>query len=257
MNKQLIAAVAGLWLALGVGGAWGQDVPNIGALTPNTPRIDLSPGASPVLVQDGDSLFATDGSETSPALTTLDFALQTFTKQIYWHNVSLGGRTMSTLVSIFPTNVAPFYKPNETKFVVHVIGGGNDIRASKTAAQIFASLQQYVNLVHALGSNAVVAVATTPLQCDVLGNPTWLSALQTYNGLIQAGWNVSQASGGLGADALIDYFANPTIGMNTYASSAFCDSTYSNTIPPGQHLNNLGKSIMGPIESPVIMSLIP
>jgi hypothetical protein len=39
--------------------------------------------------------------------------------------------------------------------------------------------------------------------------------------------NAAQNSGGYGADGIANYWADPTVGANSYSMSAFCNRTYS------------------------------
>jgi hypothetical protein len=71
--------------------------------------------------------------------------------------------------------------------------------------------------------------------------------------LIYEHWNKPQSLGGLEADALVDYFGDPTIGDNTYSSSAFCSAQWSRD---GSHLNDGGKAIMGRIEAEAIVKFL-
>jgi GDSL-like lipase/acylhydrolase family protein len=207
------------------------------------------------LISDGDSLSTTAGS--SDGKTVSDYT--GLPANIVSVVVGVGGATTTGMVAAFATHVTARYTTavavagSSVPFVVHFIIGANDITLGTPFATSYANIQTYINNVHALGSNAKVIIATVPLECNIFGNGTWLTLLQAYNNSIYANWNVPQASGGLGADGLDDWFAEPTVGMNTYASSAFCSSTYS---PDGLHLNDFGKAFLGPLEGAAAAKLL-
>jgi hypothetical protein len=211
------------------------------------------------LVNDGDSLPTIDGSTDGGSLMTY---VAVPGKALAAPTVAVIGQTLAGNITSFPNTVGAVYNSAKAvygvsiPFVVQIYAGGNDIRGGASAATIFANLQSYVNLVHALGPNAKVIVVGYLVQCDIQQNGSWVAVLQTLNTNVIANWNVIQGSGGLGADGLANYFANPTIGPNTYASSAFCGfpNTYS---PDGQHMTDVAKAIAGPIEVAAATPLFP
>lgn len=209
-------------------------------------------------LNDGDSLSNQSGT-TQTGDTFQDYALTSSSKpQILGYNTAIAGETLATMVANFSTQVQPLYtaccSSSSKPFIVIIMGGANDIRAGTAVATIYASLQSYVNKVHALGSNAKVLVASYPVQCDIFNTPSWLSELQTFNGDIIGNWNVTQGSGGLAADGLFNLWANTTIGPNNYSSSAFCSTTYS---PDGQHMTSLAKIIAGSVQAGVMAPFLP
>jgi hypothetical protein len=203
------------------------------------------------LINDGDSLMSINGSSTRR--TSLSFVVPLLKGAALTANTSIPGETLAQMVANFSKNVGSKYDKGYRLFIVHSLGGGNDIRARASASDLYALLQQYVKAVHALGPNAVAIVSSYPLQCDIFNHPERRVALQSYNNLIYDGWNKPQSSGGLGADGIVDYFADPTIGANTYSSSAFCSADWSTD---GGHLNDAGKAIMGLIEAQGILQFL-
>lgn len=250
MMKWLIAAIVALWLS-----------PCL-AFQPQVAAKNL-PGVVAYLIDDGDSFFTTAGTAATGGQTILGYVIVPG-KSPYLgkYIVAKDGQTMATVLANFTTNITPLYNQATTlygssyQFVVQLLAGANDIRAGTAASVIYANMQSYVNAVHALGSNAKVTVGSYPLQCDVFQNSTWLASLQTLNGLIIAGATTAQGSGGLGADGLANFFADPTVGMNTYSSSAFCGSPNQYS-PDGQHGTALSKSIFAPVESAAVTPLMP
>jgi hypothetical protein len=205
------------------------------------------------VVFDGDSMSLPQTGTNDQSYHTFSLEFLSYTGLNSW-NVAIGGETLQTMLADFSAHVGSLYVAT-APFVVVVEGGTNDIRLNGTApATIYGYLQSYVTAVHALGSNAKVAVTVNLLQCDIFENGTWNSSLQTLNNDIIANWNVPQGSGGLGADAIVNIWANPTIGPDSYTSSAFCNSTYS---PDGQHPTLLSMGIMGSIEGAAVQPLLP
>src|SRR5262245_23634164 len=166
---------------------------------------------------------------------------------------SIPGQSLGQMVQRFTNNVGSKYDSKYRVFIVHSLGGANDVRAGASATQIYPYLQAYVRSVRALGSNAIALVSTYPLQCDIFKAQPLKAAIQSYNDLIYAGWNKPQTSGGLGADGLVDYFGDSTIGANSYSYSAFCNTEWSGE---GQHLNDAGKARMGQIEAQAIAKFL-
>ena len=156
-------------------------------------------------------------------------------------NTSISGETLAQMVRNFSTNVAKRYNRKYKNFIVHSLGGGNDIRAGASPANLYILLQSYVNAVHALGPNATAVIATYPLQCDIFKSTKRMDSLRSYNDLIYSGWNKPQNAGGLGADGLVDYFGDTTIGPST-SILVFCSVEWSKD---GQHLNDAGKATTG------------
>jgi hypothetical protein len=195
------------------------------------------------LINDGDSLMSVMGS--SSGKTSLSFVVPKLPSGALTANTSIPGETLAQMVANFWQHVGRKHSYDYRLFIVHSLGGSNDLRRGTPAASIYALLQAYVKSVHALGSNAVSIVATYPLQCDIFNNPARRDAIKSFNELIYERWNKPQSSDGLEADALVDYFGDPTIGANSYSSSAFCSPQWSQD---GGHLNDDGKAVMGRIE---------
>lgn len=241
------------------GSLWFLDVDSDGAyaLAPDGSQL-IESATSPafalrsILVNDGDSLYQFTGS-TFPTTSLTPFCTDDLPKSfIVAQNVSIGGATCDSLLSTFFSRVTPLYQSG-VPFVVSLLVGGNDVRAGDSAATIITNLKAYVSAVKALGSNALCALSTYPVQCDVSQSPTWTAVLQTVNNDLIANWNVSQGSGGYGADALVNYWADPTIGPGNYTSSLFCNTNYS---ADGHHGNDAVKQIMGQIEASALAPLL-
>ena len=114
----------------------------------------------------------------------------------------------------------------------------------------YANLQAYVNLVHALGANAKVIVATEFIQCDILAAPVKLAAMQDYNTRIKTGWNKPQSTGGLQADGFADYQADTVIGPGNYTSSNLCSNTAIS--PDGQHPTDTAMGYFAAVKAAVV-----
>lgn len=214
-----------------------------------------------VVLADGDSFFTGHGAtfDNSILRCAISGCLGTTSalkRQVRAYNNAINGETLATMLTNFSTNIPVYYQAGYRTFIVHLLAGANDIRASTSVSTIYSGLQTYVNSVHALGSNAKVIIATQPVQCDIFQNGTELAALQSLNNMILANWNVPQASGGLGADGLDDLFHTPTVGPGNYAGSAFCGSPnqYSQD---GQHPTDLTMSLLGPVMGAAINAALP
>ena len=114
-----------------------------------------SPGerSDVILINDGDSLLNVNGSPMD-GKTSLSFALPLLNGSVSAVNTSIPGETLAQMVDGFSNNVGRKYESKSRAFVVHSLGGGNDIRAGVSASEVYARLQAYVRSVHALGSNA-------------------------------------------------------------------------------------------------------
>ena len=212
----------------------------------------IGEGSDVFLINDGNSLLNVNGSPWTKK-TSLSFALTLLNASMRTENTSIPGETLAQMVDRFSNNVGSKYERKYRVFVVHGLGGGNDIRAGASAAQVYALLQAYVRSVHALGPNAFAIVGTYPLQCDIFGAQSRKTVVQSYNDLIYLGWNKPLQLGGLDADGLVDYFGDSIIGANTYSYSAFCNAEWSRD---GQHLNDAGKAIMGRVEAQAIAKFL-
>jgi hypothetical protein len=209
---------------------------------------------SNVVVTDGDSISAGRGSALNNSPTK--FALKKLNHPIRAYNIAIPGETVCTMASQFNANIAPIYKVSYANFVVHLFGYTNDIRQSGTASGIYGCLQNYVNLVHALGPNAKVIITTGYLPCDIFQSGTELPIFQTVTNNILANWNVAQSSGGLGADGLDNWFGIPIVGPGNYSSSVFCGFP-NNYTPDGVHPTDYTDSILGQYQAASINALLP
>lgn len=203
----------------------------------------------PFVINDGDSLLAENGSRTHA--TSFGFALRALGKGFEGANVAIAAITLNQMVRNFDFNVGERIFVHDRPVILHVLGGGNDLRHGALPDDIFDQLRVYV--AHAQALNMKVLVGSYPLQCDIFKNPDWAPRLKRFNDLIYASWAKPREAGGLGADGLVDYFANPMIGPADYEHSAFCDHKQS---PDGAHLADGGKTTMGEIEADSIRSLL-
>lgn len=200
------------------------------------------------VINDGDSLSLAQSFNNSPN-SFQTYALSDLAHSfLVTYNVAVGGIGVPQMISGFNANISSVYTTSYP-FIVVIEGGANDIRGGTAAGTIFSDLQSYVNLVHGLGGNARAVVGSLPMQCDLFNNASWKAAVQTLNASIISSWNVSQGSGGLGADALIDFYDDPTIGQ-TNGSTGFCNTVYSPS--PGQHPTLAAMAILGAIEAAAI-----
>lgn len=201
------------------------------------------------VINDGDSLLAENGSPRSRA-TSLKFALQALGGGAEGATVAISGTTMNQAVARFSANVGP-HIVHDRPVILHILSGGNDLRKGTPPGKVFELLRDYVALAQSFGMKTVVS--TYPLQCDVLQNPDWKTSLHRLNELVYVSWARPREEGGLGADGLVDYFADREIGPGDYDRSAFCDRKRS---PDNLHFSDDGKVVMGEIEADAIRALI-
>lgn len=212
------------------------------------------------VIMDGDSLPQTNGSTTGANLLAY-VNISGVSPYLGLNTVAVAGATLVDNINTFSKYVTPVCLYVTTTYgsiplVVSIFSGGNDIRNGASAATIYANLRTYVNLVRTNCPTAKVQVSIYPVQCDMVMNGAWIAVLQTLNNSVIAGATTPQSGGGLGADGLVNYFAEPTVGANTYASSALCGfpNIYS---PEGGHWTDLAKSLEGVVASTALATLIP
>lgn len=213
------------------------------------------------VIMDGDSLPQTNGSSSGAVLLNYVNEVTGISPLSLGKNtVAVGGDTLVDNINNFNNRVTPACAYvtatyGQIPLVVSIFSGGNDIRNGASAATIYANLQTYVGLVRTNCPSAKAQVSVYPVQCDISLNGAWVAVLQSLNNSVIANATVAQSSGGLGADGLVNYFSEPTVGANTYASSALCGfpNQYS---PDGAHWSDLAKSIEAGVESAALSTLI-
>jgi hypothetical protein len=205
----------------------------------------------------GDSMSSGEASLLNNTWARL--TLPQLSRPIRLYNHSLFGQMITGnggMLALFPQTVTGVYQTTDRNFIVTLLGGANDIRARVPLATIKSAVQTLVQSVHALGSNAKVLLATNPLQCDIFntGGAT-LSDFQSYMTWLRTQWNVAIAAGGAGADGLIDFQNDPTIGISAgYSSSAFCSN--ATISPDGQHPTDYAMGFYAPTAAQVINAII-
>jgi hypothetical protein len=108
-------------------------------------------------------------------------------------------------------------------------------------------LQSYIAAAKATGWKVVVATTLQRGSGDCSGGSN--AIILAFDALVRAGWNVPQSSGGLGADALADWQADPTIGPASAMSNA---ALY----PDGIHLSSLGAGYAAQITAQAISGVM-
>jgi lysophospholipase L1-like esterase len=99
------------------------------------------------------------------------------------HDSGHGGDTTETLLSEFPTGIAPFFDPVFARSIVVMFEVRNSSVAGKTAAQILASYQSYGAAARAAGFRFIAGTAP-PTDGDAVGHGVAGAA----NALIRANW---------------------------------------------------------------------
>jgi hypothetical protein len=153
-------------------------------------------------------------------------------------NKGFYGDTMAHRATNYATDIAPMYNAAATNNILEIFAGRNDNTGSDTTgASIYANLTAYIASAHATGWK-VLAATMLPYSGD--------SANQTaerlaYNALIRAN--------AAGADGIIDYAADPLMGLQ---------ATTTNTMyyGDGLHPTSLGYGYLAQIEAAAFNALL-
>jgi hypothetical protein len=189
---------------------------------------NIQPQVNNIVIEDGDSTNSGEGTLVNGSISK--YAVQMLSQPARFYNLAVYGSLLTgssnTAVDYrFAANFARLYSATARRVVYVIMAGGNDIRQGATASTLLAAMQALVAQAHAVGPNVRVVVGIEPNQCDIINNTIAGEAAvqQAYNtGLLAA-----QAAGTLGADAIANFQADPTVGNNGYTTSAFCSPTYS------------------------------
>jgi hypothetical protein len=218
--------------------------------------FQIAPQHNVAVVVDGDSLLPGRGSLQNNSQTKL--AQSQFKYPVALYNVSLSGATCGSSTTNFTAGgPATIYQSTYQRFIVVNDVFANDIRAAASAATIQACIQAYVNSVHALGSNARVVWAIPMEQYDIFASGPEFAVYQTIvNWLITQG-TASQASGGAGADGIVSFWSDPTIGPGNFTTTPPFIQAGSIYSPDGLHPTDLSMTIMTPYLATGINALLP
>lgn len=174
------------------------------------------------LIVDGDSLTLGFKSSTGRGYVRR-LALSPRTR---WVNTALSGITMATLASDFALKPQLFVPTTgNTRCLICVWGGTNDIHASVSGADTYTSLTSYINSAHALSPSVQVVTFTALPRTDN-------SAPQNVE---LADYNARILANAAGCDYVIDLTAVP--GLTNAANTTFF-------FVDGIHLNDLGEQVL-------------
>ncbi len=174
------------------------------------------------LIVDGDSLTLGFKSSTGRGYVRR-LALSPRTR---WVNIALSGITMATLDTDFALKPQLFVPTTgNTRCLICVWGGTNDIHAGVSGATTYTSFTSYVGKAHALSPSVQVVTFTALPRTD--NNAAQNVELADYNARI-----LSNAAG-------CDYVVDLT-GIAALSNAA--DTTYFYT--DGIHLNDLGEQVL-------------
>lgn len=155
------------------------------------------------------------------------------------YNLAYYGQTLANRVSLYPNEIAPLFNPAAKNNILSIWAATNDFYISGSLAPaVYASYQQYVALAQATGFKVIVATVTPRS-----GGTN--AQVAPFNALVQAGWNLPQSAGGLGADAFVDIASDPTMGV--FSSTYYADTT---------HPDDLGYSVTTPLFATAVNGLM-
>lgn len=221
-----------------------------------TAYFGIVPQYDDVLDVEGDSISNGQGGILD--YTRTRYALAFLSRQLRLYNNAVSGWTLQQINTALSARLTAEYSSLYRTFTVEIFAGRNDITINgSTAAQVEGYLQTAVATAKALGANVKVLVATSPVECDLSLNSGYLASIQAYNTWIIANWNVSQANGGLGADGLVNYWADPTIGPGSYpgsGTSPWCSNIVNS--PDGVHPTDYYMQFMAPIEATAVNAVL-
>jgi hypothetical protein len=131
-----------------------------------------------------------------------------------------------------PTEAAWFasiYSATARNFIVNLLWGTNDIvSGGRTAVQVYADLQTDIALIKALGPNVKVNVGTLLPRGSI--TTAQIASTTALNTMIVNGYNQSQATGGLGADGLIDYASDALLATCNTSQVVCSDNLHPTTL---------------------------
>ena len=206
-----------------------------------TRTFGLTPQVQDVFVIAGDSITEGYGAtylQNRPAQTT-----RLVNKPLAFYNTGFFGDTLVHQLSIYPACVAPLYNPYSRNNLVEIFAGTNDLTVQSpvdlTGAIIYSSTIAYVAAAHATGFKVIVGT--------MLPRPTWAVGSQQDNARLA--FNILVRSNTAGADAIADYAADPTMGVQANCSNPVFYAA-------GPHPTSLGYGYLAQIEAAAVNSLL-
>ena len=197
--------------------------------------FNLAPQIRDVIAIDGDSITEGYGSTFLQNRPRQLAALLSRPALVY--DKGYYGTLLATRVTNYAADVAPLYNASATNNLLEIFAGTNDNDGTNTAGTaIYTNLTSYVTAAHSTGWKVLVGT--------MLPRNGW-SANQTTE---QLAFNVLVRANAAGADAVIDYAADPTMGNA---------SNVTNTLYyiDGVHPTTLGYGYLAQIEAASFNSL--
>lgn len=189
----------------------------------------------PFVVWDGDSItnggFNEFRSYVDPAMRQLSVLARCI-------NNAQTGQTLAQMATNYASRCAPMYSASNSKNVLLIFGGTNDIAANVSAATAFSSLLTYAAAARATGYKVIVGT--------MLARTQGFSGGQTAGGFETARqtFNASIASDALTHwDGVADFAAVPNMNDAT-------NLTYWNA--GGIHPNDAGNTLLAPVASAAV-----
>ena len=193
----------------------------------------------PFIAWDGDSI--TMGAFNNYC-TYVDAAMAQLKSQARCVNEAQSGETMASMVTNYAARVGALYKVGNSKNIVCIFGGTNDMAANVSAATAFSSLLSYCSSARTTGYKIVVATA--------LARTQGFSAGQTANGFetSRQAYNASILADGLTHfDAVADLGA--IAQMQDPTNLAYWNAG-------GIHPNDAGNALLAPVYAAAVNTLL-
>jgi hypothetical protein len=206
----------------------------IAALTDNVNTLTTKTAAG-VLAQVGDSIAA--GYQASYGyVTRIGYGSGVTIANQY----SITGRQVAQIGADVPNGLTSLYQSGKTNVMIFE-RGTNDIRVNgTTGAALYSMVASYISQYKSQGF--YVAITTLLPYTDGQDNATTRQKTADYNALVRAN--------SAGADAIIDFAADPTMG--TYPTSPNDTTLYVDKLHP----TNLGQDKLAAIARPIVNSLL-
>jgi len=155
------------------------------------------------------------------------------------YNLGVASQAVSAMKTNYPTEVAPLYDASlgADKNILVIQGGGNDVIAGTTPAQLLQLFKDIAILAHTTGYKVVVG--------SMLPRTDTVAAAASYNTLRNA-FNVLLAGDHAWAEGYVPVGEDVTIGPDATPDS----TTYYHT--DKAHLNDAGQAVAAAVYSPVV-----
>lgn len=200
-------------------------------------RYGLSQQLAPVVVFDGDSITAGQGTTTAYPSRTM-----TAVTTASWLNLGVSGQTIATMNTNRAENVEPLYRSDAPSgSIVCLFGGTNDLYGVTTSATVITALQAYAAGVKAVGLKCLVGTILPRSNAGIAADfETKRQAVNTAIRTNTGAWH----------DGVMDFAADTRIGD----AGDELDTTYYQA--DKVHPNDTGAQILADIASAALLTLL-